>query len=256
MRRLAITNQKGGSAKTTTAVNLAAALAEKGRSVLVIDLDPQANSSSWLGAGNAEAGAYELLTQSGAVGPLVRPTTVDSVAIIPANASLNGAERSLAREVGAETTLRRRLLGLNGVRCDYLLIDTPPTLGLLTLNALAAADELIVPVEAHVLALAGVAQLFETVRMVNERLNPNLTIAGIVACRVDNRTRHASEVAQSLRDAFGDQVFETEIRENIRLAEAPSFKQPITRYDSRSSGAADYRALASEVLRQEERRAA
>lgn len=256
MRRLAITNQKGGSAKTTTAVNLAAALAEKGRSVLVIDLDPQANCSTWLGAGGAETGAYELLTQSGAVALLIQPTAVESVAIIPANPSLNGAERVLAREVGAEMTLRRRLSAFSGLRCDYLLIDTPPTLGLLTLNALAAADELIVPVEAHVLALAGVAQLFETVRMVNERLNPNLTIAGIVACRVDSRTRHASEVTQSLRNTFGDQVFETEIRENIRLAEAPSFKQPITSYDPRSSGAADYRALASEVLRQEERRAA
>jgi len=251
MRRLAITNQKGGSAKTTTTVNLAAALAEKGRRVLVVDLDPQGNTTSWLGLAKAERGVFELLTENTPVAGLIQSTTTDGIACIPSTLALSGVERALAREVGAETTLRRRLDGQNGADYDYLLIDTPPTLGILTLNALAAAAELIVPVEAHVLALAGVAQLFETVRMVNERLNPGLTIAGIVACRVDTRTRHSGDVAASLRKTFSDSMYGTIIRENVRLAEAPSFHQPITDYDARSSGAADYRALAKEVMAQE-----
>jgi chromosome partitioning protein len=251
MRVIAVTNQKGGSAKTTTTVNLAAALAEAKKRILVVDLDPQGNTTSWLGIAAPERGALELLTDSDPPESLISESAAVGVDCIPSTRALNGAERLLAREMSAETTLKRRLGGLDGARWDYLLIDTPPTLGLLTLNALAAADELIVPVEAHVLALAGVAQLFDTVRTVNERLNPSLTIAGIVACRVDTRTRHASDVVDSLRSTFNSQVFKTEVRENIRLAEAPSFRQPITAYDSRSTGATDYRALAREVMAQE-----
>ncbi|MBM3537487.1 MAG: ParA family protein [Alphaproteobacteria bacterium] len=251
MRIIAVTNQKGGSAKTTTTVNLAAALAEAKKRVLVIDLDPQGNTTSWLGITAPDRGALELLTDIDPPESLIRESTTVGVDCIPSTRGLNGAERQLAREMSAETTLKRRIAGMAGARWDYLLIDTPPTLGLLTLNALAASDELIVPVEAHVLALAGVAQLFDTVRTVNERLNPSLTIAGIVACRVDTRTRHASDVVDSLRHTFTSQVFKTEVRENIRLAEAPSFHQPITTYDPRSTGALDYRALAREVLAQE-----
>ena len=250
MRRLAVTNQKGGSAKTTTAVNLAAALAEGKRRVLVIDLDPQGNTTSWLGLGKPEKGVLELLTESVPAQALVQPTGVEGVGCIAATPALNGVERGLAREVGAEMTLRRCLANLTN-DWDYLLIDTPPTLGILTLNALTAAEELIVPVEAHVLALAGVAQLFDTVHMVNERLNPGLAIAGIVACRVDTRTRHSGEVTESLRKIFKGLMYEVTIRENIRLAEAPSFHQPITVYAPQSSGAADYRALAHEVIAQE-----
>ena len=147
-------------------------------------------------------------------------------------------------------TLRRKLAAAPG-RWDYVIIDTPPTLGMLTLNALAAARELVVPVAAHVLALAGVAQLMETMGVVQERLNPDLKLAGIVACRVDSRTRHCTEVVASLREAFGIQVYPTEIRENIRLAEAPSFKQSLLEYSAASSGAVDYRALAGDVIGQE-----
>ena len=253
MRRLAITNQKGGSAKTTTTVNLAAALAEQGRRVLVVDLDPQGNSTSWLGIRNPDQGAFELLTGAMDVNTLVRETAVAGVSAIAATASLNGIERALAREMGAEMTLRRRLAGLDAARWDYVLLDTPPTLGMLTLNALAAVEELIVPVEAHVLALAGVAQLIETVQTVKERLNPGLAIAGVVACRVDLRTRHSADVIDSLRSAFKASMFATAIRENVRLAEAPSFHKPITAYDTRSTGAVDYRALAGEVVAQERR---
>jgi chromosome partitioning protein len=252
MRRLAVTNQKGGSAKTTTTVNLAAALAEKSRRVLVVDFDPQGSSTAWLGLGKPEKGVFELLTEAVPVQSLIQPTAVGGISCIAATPALNGAERGLAREVGAEMTLRRRLADLTG-DWDYLLIDTPPTLGILTLNALTAAAELIVPVEAHVLALAGVAQLFDTVRMVNERLNPGLAVAGIVACRVDLRTRHSGEVAESLRKIFKGLMYNVSIRENVRLAEAPSFHQPITVYAPQSSGAADYRALAQEVIAQEQK---
>ncbi|MBP7063493.1 ParA family protein [Ferrovibrio sp.] len=250
MRRIAVSNQKGGSAKTTTAVNLAAALAENGRKVLVLDLDPQGSSSSWLGMAGRPSGAYELLAESGPAVDLVQTTAFNDIAVIPATPALHNAERTLAREIGAEMVLQRRLAGLGG-NWDYLLIDTPPTLGMLTLNALAAADELIAPVEAHVMALAGVAQLMETMRMVRERLNPGLRLAGILACRVDSRTRHSLDVVASMRKTFGSDVYNTVIRENVRLAEAPSFHMPITRYDSQSAGAADYRAAAAEVMAQE-----
>ncbi len=254
VRCIAISNQKGGSAKTTTTVNLAAALAEAGRRVLVLDLDPQGSSSSWLGAAAAPRGAFELLSDGEAVAGLVQPTGFDRLVLIAATTALNHAERALAREIGAETVLRRRLAQLPG-DWDYLLIDTPPTLGMLTLNALAAAGELLAPVEAHVMALAGVAQLIETKRMVRERLNPALRLAGILACRVDGRTRHCLDVVASMRQTFGPEMYATTIRENVRLAEAPSFQMPITRYDAQSTGATDYRALADEVMAQEGRQA-
>ena len=147
--------------------------------------------------------------------------------------------------------LRRRLDRPSRRVWDYLLIDCPPAAGILTLNALAAATEVLVPVEAHVMALHGVAQLMETLKVVRERLNSSLDVAGVLACRVDGRTRHGHEVVQQLRDRFGNLVFQTQIRENVRLAEAPSFGEPIIEYDGRSLGAADYRALASEVIDQE-----
>ena len=157
----------------------------------------------------------------------------------------------LAGEVGAETILRRNLERLPPDRWDYLLIDCPPTLGVLTINALTAVEELLVPVEAHVMALSGLAQLLQTVEIVQERLNSKLRISGILACRVDARTRHAREVVEELRERSGSLVYHTIIRENIRLAECPSFGRPITHYDPKSHGAADYRALAQEIISQE-----
>lgn len=251
MRCIAVANQKGGAAKTTTTVNLAAALAERGRRVLVIDLDPQGNCSDWIGcaAGDTE-GALGLLTSATGIAGLARPTGFKGVEAIPAVRALSGIERALAHDTEAELILRRKIDAVTG-QWDYLLIDTPPTLGLLTLNALAAAREVIVPVTAHVLALAGVAQLMETIGIVRERLNPNLTLAGIVTCRVDMRTRHCAEVVASLRETFGSRVYPTTIRETVRLAEAPSFRQSIMEYSGTSSGAADYRALAADVIGQE-----
>jgi chromosome partitioning protein len=251
MRLFAITNQKGGSGKTTTAVNLAAALGEKKRRALVIDLDPQCSATSWFGLKNTEKGIFSVFIENGNVLDLISKTNVTDVDAIPASPWLVGAEKALAGEVGAETILRRQLQHLPQERWDYLLIDCPPALGILTINALAAVREMLVPVEAHVLALEGLAQLLQTVDVVQERLNPALEISGILACRVDGRTRHAHEVVEHLQGRFGNLVYNTVIRENVRLAECPSFAKPITQYDPRSYGAKDYRALAAEVIRQE-----
>ncbi len=250
MRLIAIINQKGGSGKTTTTVNLAAALAEQGRRVLVLDLDPQASASSWLGVKDGGRGLLDVLTNRSPLAELVQPTSADGVDIIPSSSWLIGAEKALAGEVGAEAILRQRLGALKGL-WQYILIDCPPALGFLTVNALTAARELLVPVESHVMALGGLARILETLEQVKERLNSEITMAGIVACRVDLRTRHAQEVVEQLRGRFGPLVYNTLIRENVRLAECPSFGQPITRYDSACNGAEDYRRLATEVIRQE-----
>jgi cellulose biosynthesis protein BcsQ len=169
------------------------------------------------------------------------------VDLVPSSAWLVGAERALAGEVGAETILRRKLKAVAG-HYDVALVDTPPTLGVLTVGALVAADLVLVPVEAHVMALNGLAQLLNTVERVRDRLNENLELLGIAACRVDARTRHAPEVVEELRKRFPKETFRTVIRENVRLAEAPSFGQAITDYETESAGAEDYRALAGEVL--------
>jgi chromosome partitioning protein len=251
MRTLAIANQKGGSGKTTTTVNLAAALGEKDRRVLVIDLDPQHSATSWFGIKDGGKGIYAVFAGNGNFAEIIRPAQVAGVEVAPSSSWLVGVERMLAGEVGAEIILRRSLERLPAHRWDYVLIDCPPTLAILTINALAAARELLVPVESHIMALGGLAHLQQTVALVRERLNPELTVTGILACRVDARTRHAQDVVEQLRSRFGDKVYRTVIRENVRLAECPSFGQPITQYDSRSAGARDYRALAEEVINQE-----
>lgn len=251
MRKFAIANQKGGSGKTTTSVNLAAALGEQDRRVLVIDLDPQHSATAWFGVKDSGKGLYGLFVDNGNFSEVIQQTGVPGVDLAPSSAYLVGVERILAGEVGAEQILRRNLAKLPAGTWDYVLIDCPPTLGILTINALAAAAELLVPVEAHVMALSGLAQLLHTVEVVKERLNADLRVSGILACRVDARTRHAREVVEQLRERNGDVVYQTVIRENIRLAECPSFAQPITQYDPKSSGAADYRALAREIIVQE-----
>ncbi len=250
MRTLAIVNQKGGSGKTTTAVNLSAALGERDRSVLLIDLDPQGSASMWCGISDGGKGLLDALTGASELADLITPTLIPGVSVIPCSTWLAGAEKALAAHNAADTQLRARLRALKGA-WDYCVIVCPPTLGVLTLNALAAADEVVIPVESHVMALAGVAQIHKTVEVVQGRLNKDLVITGILACRVDARTRHSQEVVERLRERFGALVYKTVIRENIRLAECWSFAKPITQYDSFCYGAKDYRDLASEVIRQE-----
>jgi chromosome partitioning protein len=252
-RIIALSNQKGGSGKTTSAVNLAAALAFRKRKVLLVDLDPQASASHWLGQRDAGKECLEAFTGEGNLLANFRPTPTASLEMVPASSWLFGIEKALAGEVGAETILCRQLEAAEPGRWDYILLDCPPNLGILTVSALTAAHEVLVPVEAHVMALNGLAQLMKTVELVQNRLNKGLQLAGILACRVDSRTKHSQEVVQHLRERFGDLVFRTIIRENIRLAECPSFSCSILDYAKGSNGSEDYLALAREVLAQERR---
>lgn len=247
MRTIAIVNQKGGSGKTTTAVNLAASLAEAAQRVLLIDMDPQASASLWYGLKEKGKGLYEALTGDGDLTSAIESTALDSLKMIPASSILSGVEKALANEVASETILKAKLAQSAASSWDYVLIDCPPTLGILSLNALTTAHEVLVPVEAHVMALHGLVQLLKTIHLVKQRLNPNLEITGIVACRVDYRTKHSQEVLGQLRTRFEDKMCKTVIRENIRLAEAPLHAKPIILYDPQCNGSADYRKLALEL---------
>jgi chromosome partitioning protein len=250
MKTLAILNQKGGSAKTTTAVNLAAALAEKKKRVLLIDLDPQGSASSWLGFRNASKDLYTMFTDNAgnsSLSSISCKTLIDGLDVITASPWLVSIDKALANEIGSESILKRYLTNVN--QWDYVLLDCSPTLGIMSLNALVAADYMVIPVETHIMAIQGLAQLLHTVNTVKERLNPRLEIDGILPCRVNKRTRLSQDIIADLRKRFGDKVYETVIRENVKLAEAPSFGKPITTYDTKSSGAADYRSLANEILK-------
>ncbi len=250
---IAVANQKGGCAKTTTAVNLAAALAELKLKVLLIDLDPQANASQWLDAMNEEPGVFELFTTKVAAASLLVETNTEGLSLLAGSRSLASIEKSLAGELAVETRLKRRLASIDSLAFDYVLIDTPPTLGLMTLNALCVAQQVLIPVTTHVMTLSGVAQLMQTFADVKEVLNPELSLLGLLPCRVDQRTRHSKEIIEALIARFGEQVLATRIRENIRLAEAPSFRQNILQYQPNSNVAEDFRALALEVIARQSR---
>lgn len=254
MRRIAIVNQKGGSGKTTAAVNLAAALADQGRRVALLDLDPQASATSWFRIPESERGLAEVFLEDRPLREVLDATDTPGIVVGPASAWLLGLDKALARVHDAEFVLRRHVDDLSEQDWDYVLMDCPPTLGILTVSALVAAREVLIPVEAHVLALRGLVQLLQTVDLVTNRLNSDLEVTGILACRVKRQTRHAREVIGELRSRFGNLVFETVIRESIRLAECPSFGLPITRYCPRCAGAEDFRALALEVVQQERSR--
>lgn len=252
MRTIAIVNQKGGTGKTTTTVSLAGALAARGRKVLLIDLDPQYSTTTWLATGPVGRGVFDLFAEPERtdLDVLVHKTAAENVSLVGASAWLVGAEKALSNEPGAETILREKLARLDADRFDYVLIDCPPTLGVLTVNALTAATEVLVPVECHVMGLHGLAQLMQTVEVVRRRLNPAIRLCGILPCRLDARTNHGQEVVAKLRSRYPE-TFQTVIRENVRLAECPSMGEPITAYAPASAGAEDYARLAEEIINQE-----
>ncbi len=251
MRRIAIINQKGGAGKTTTTVSLGAALAEQGKQVLIVDLDPQFSTTTWLAIHPVGRGIFDLFaeTEKTDLKTLIQPTTTPNLSLVGSSAWLVGAEKALASEPGAEIILREKLTAIEGM-FEYVLIDCPPGLGILSVNALTAVNETLVPVGAQVMHLQGLAQLQQTIELVRKRLNPMLHISGVLACRVDQRTNHGPEVVETLRMRF-PQTFRTFIRENTKLGECPSHGESILSYAVASSGAEDYRALAKEVMNQE-----
>jgi chromosome partitioning protein len=255
---IALMNQKGGVGKTTTTVNLGAALAEAGHSVVLIDLDPQAHLTINYGVEpTAElAGLYDVLVHEVPIAEVIQPVG-DRLSLVPSSIDLAAAEVELVSVLGREVILKKRLEAA-ALEADFVLLDCPPSLGLLTINALAAATEVIVPMQPHFLALQGVAKLLETVQLVNKRMNPSLRVTGIALTMFDGQAKLSTEVVNELKSFItaaegkalpwaGATIFKTRIRRNIKLAESPSFGQTILKYDTGSNGAADYRALAAEV---------
>jgi chromosome partitioning protein len=255
---IAVANQKGGVAKTTTAINLAASLAMADQRILLVDLDPQSNLTSGVGLKDRATAAgtvYDAILQDDrAAATFVMPTAVDHLSLLPANRHLTGAEIELVGLPDRERRLRR-VLDVLRADFDYIFIDTPPSLGLLTLNALVAADSVLIPLNCEYFALEGIADLLATLDRVREALNPALALEGVLLTMYDDRTNLGQQVSRNIREYFADQVYQTVIPRNIRLGEAPSHGVPVILYDARSRGAEAYVALAHEFLARERARA-
>ena len=249
-RVFAVANQKGGVGKTTTTVSLAACFAERGLKTLVVDLDPQANATTSLGLDprGLDASIYEVLLQDIELDEIVEPTMIKGLHIAPSSLDLAGAEIELVPALSRESQLSRAISGAVG-EYDIIMIDCPPSLGLLTINGLSAADEVMVPIQTEYFALEGLTQLVQNIGMVQRSLNPGLELTKVVLTMYDVRTNLSRDVAREVRAHYGDKVCWQVIPRTVRLSEAPSFGQPITLYDSLSKGATAYRSLAKEVLR-------
>lgn len=250
---IAVLNQKGGVGKTTTTINLAAYLAKLNRSVLIVDTDPQGNATSGLGIDKqqVEAGTYQVLLGLKPAKQAILPTNVKGISILGANAHLAGAESELVTQTNRESLLAQAIQGL---AYDYIIIDCPPALGLLTVNALTAANWLLVPVQAEYYAMEGLGQLIDIFQRIKQAINPNLNLLGVLVTMYDSRTSLADQVVKELHQHFGEAVFTTYIPRNIRLAEAPSYGKPITEHDKWSKGARAYKQLTKEVVKRVENR--
>lgn len=246
---IAIINQKGGVGKSTTAINLSAALGEMGKQVLLIDLDPQGNSSSGLGVEKNRVSRciYDALLNDIPLTDIIIPDVSKGLDVVPATINLAGAEVELVSEMARENRLKDAIGPMRG-RYDYIFIDCPPSLGLLTINALVAADKLLIPIQCEFYALEGVTKLLDSMKRVKSRLNPSLDIYGVLLTMSDNRTTLSRQVSDEVRRFFGKIVFETSIPRTVKLSEAPSFGQPITQYDPTGKGAQSYIDLAKEVI--------
>lgn len=247
---ISIVNQKGGVGKTTTAVNLGAFLAKKRKKVLIIDLDPQGNATSGYGFDKTELEntVYDLLVNEEDISTVIASTSVKNVDMCPTNINLAGAEVELVSAISRETILRRAIEPVLD-KYDYIIIDCPPSLGLLTINALAACEGVIVPIQGEYYALEGLTQLIDTINMIKKKLNPSIGILGVVITMHDRRTQLTKQVVEEVQRYFGDKVFNTFIPRNVRLAEAPSHGQTIDEYDAKSKGSLAYQALANEVIK-------
>jgi chromosome partitioning protein len=249
-KKIAICNQKGGTGKTTSSINIASYLALAGKRVLLVDLDPQANATSGVGIDKhvVKKSTYHVLLDETEVNEVVQTTQIPNLFVAPSNLDLTGAEVELVSVLGREYRLKKALQKEEG-RYDYVIIDSPPSLGLLTINALSAADSVIVPVQCEYYALEGLTQLNNTVKLVRDNLNPQLELEGVLLTMADFRTKLTKEVIAEVKSYFKEKVYDTVIPRNIRLTEAPSFGKPVVLYDKESLGAKKYEELVNEILK-------
>lgn len=248
---IAIANQKGGVGKTTTSVNLSACLGELGQRVLLIDIDPQGNATSGLGIdkGKIEKSIYDVLVDDIPIKDTVIGTEVDNLKVLPATIQLAGAEIELVASMSRETKLKKAIDKIKN-EYDFVIIDCPPSLGLLTINSLTAANSILVPIQCEFYALEGLSQLLKTITLIQDNLNQDLVLEGVVLTMFDSRTNLSGQVVQEVKNHFQQKVFKTIIPRNVRLSEAPSFGRPVIKYDPKSKGAEVYYNLAKEVLAQ------